>query len=47
MVSINGSSYIHPSCPFGGYKNSGFGREHGKYGFLELTQVKVVSIPKK
>lgn len=44
MVSINGKSYVQPHCPFGGYKNSGMGREHGKYGFEELTQVKVIAI---
>lgn len=43
MVSINGTNYTTPWNPFGGYKNSGMGREHGKYGFHEVTQVKVVA----
>ncbi len=43
MVSINGTNYTTPWNPFGGYKNSGIGREHGKYGFHEVTQVKVVA----
>jgi len=43
MVSINGTSYTAPFNPFGGYKASGFGREHGKYGFHEVTQAKVVA----
>ena len=43
MVSINGTSYLQPSNPFGGYKSSGLGRQHGKYGFGEVTQVKVVA----
>ncbi len=43
MVSINNASYLQPCSPFGGYKNSGIGREHGKFGFNELTQVKVVA----
>lgn len=43
MVSVNGTNYIMPFNPFGGYKDSGFGREHGKYGFHELTQIKIVS----
>ena len=43
MVSMNGTNYIMPSNPFGGYKNSGFGREHGKYGFHEVTQIKIVA----
>ncbi|MBI3981009.1 aldehyde dehydrogenase [Candidatus Microgenomates bacterium] len=43
MVSVNGVNYIMPFNPFGGYKNSGFGREHGKYGFAEVTQIKIVA----
>jgi acyl-CoA reductase-like NAD-dependent aldehyde dehydrogenase len=43
MVSVNGTNYIMPFNPFGGYKNSGLGREHGKYGFREVTQVKIVA----
>lgn len=43
MVSVNGANYVMPFNPFGGYKNSGFGREHGKYGFHEVIQVKVVA----
>lgn len=44
MISINSSSYLQPCSPFGGYKDSGIGREHGKFGFSELTQVKIVAI---
>lgn len=43
MVSTNNASYLQPSSPFGGYKKSGIGREHGKFGFYELTQIKVVA----
>jgi len=43
MVSVNGISYTAPFNPFGGYKDSGFGREHGKYGFHEVTQIKIVA----
>ncbi|HLD03422.1 MAG TPA: aldehyde dehydrogenase family protein [Candidatus Dojkabacteria bacterium] len=43
MVGINGTNYIMPFNPFGGYKASGFGREHGKYGFHELTQIKIIA----
>jgi acyl-CoA reductase-like NAD-dependent aldehyde dehydrogenase len=46
MVSVNTASYIQPCSPFGGYKDSGIGREHGKFGFAELTQVKVVAVEK-
>jgi len=45
MVSINSAGYIQACSPFGGYKESGMGREHGKFGFYELAQVKVVSQP--
>ena len=41
-VSINSSNYLSPLCPFGGYKKSGIGREGGKWGFYELTQVKYI-----
>lgn len=43
MVSINGANYVQPWCPFGGYKTSGLGREHGEFGFQELTQIKIVA----
>ena len=43
MVSVNGVSYVRPQNPFGGYKYSGLGREHGKWGFEDVTQIKVVS----
>ncbi len=46
MVSINGMSYGRPMNPFGGYKNSGLGREHGRWGFEEVTEAKVVARPK-
>jgi len=43
LVGVNGCSYFAPSSPFGGWKGSGFGREHSKYGFHEVTQTKVVA----
>jgi succinate-semialdehyde dehydrogenase/glutarate-semialdehyde dehydrogenase len=42
-VDINGVGHFRPYNPFGGYKNSGMGREHGIDGFRELCQVKIVS----
>src|SRR5277367_4245261 len=33
-----------PHVPFGGVKNSGFGREGGRYSLEELTEVKWVTI---
>jgi aldehyde dehydrogenase (NAD+) len=42
-VSINGGGGPSPWGPFGGYKQSGIGREFGDYGMLEFTQLKTVS----
>ncbi|PIY80377.1 MAG: hypothetical protein COY80_03230 [Candidatus Pacebacteria bacterium CG_4_10_14_0_8_um_filter_42_14] len=46
-VDINGVGHFKPSSPFGGYKKSGTGREHGEHGFQELTQIKLVARPKR
>lgn len=45
-ISVNTASYVIPQDPFGGYKNSGFGREHGKYGLRELCSMKLVALKK-
>ena len=34
-----------PGCPFGGYKNSGIGRENGPEGVEHFTQLKSVLMP--
>ncbi|OCK79497.1 aldehyde dehydrogenase [Lepidopterella palustris CBS 459.81] len=39
-VTVNNSYYVHHAMAFGGWKNSGVGRENGKYGLLEYTQTK-------
>lgn len=41
-VWINGYGMIDPAAPFGGYKQSGFGREMGKESIDLYTQVKTV-----
>ncbi len=42
-VEINyATRWLHCN-PFGGYKQSGIGREHGTIGFRELCQIKVIS----
>ncbi len=46
MVSHNNVLYLKPCNPFGGNKDSGLGKEHGKYGFHELCQIKIVSMEK-
>ncbi|PWJ73585.1 aldehyde dehydrogenase (NAD+) [Pseudaminobacter salicylatoxidans] len=42
MVQINGASR-GPGSPFGGYKQSGLGREGGKWGLEDFLEVKSVS----
>jgi aldehyde dehydrogenase (NAD+) len=39
QVDINGGAF-NPVAPFGGYKQSGVGRERGEYGFEEFLEVK-------
>jgi len=46
MVSHNNVTYLKPCNPFGGHKDSGIGKEHGKYGFRELCRIKILSIEK-
>ncbi|MBS0502983.1 MAG: aldehyde dehydrogenase family protein [Proteobacteria bacterium] len=41
LVTINGWS-PDPGAPFGGYKQSGNGREYGKYGLTDFMEVKSV-----
>jgi aldehyde dehydrogenase (NAD+) len=43
-VSVNGMLPMSPNMPFGGYKQSGFGREGGRPGLEEFMQVKQVMI---
>ncbi len=41
MVYVNGGQ-PDPSLPFGGYKQSGNGREHGRFGLAEFLETKAV-----
>ncbi|KAG0173492.1 aldehyde dehydrogenase (NAD(P)(+)) ald5 [Apophysomyces sp. BC1034] len=43
-VWVNCFDVFDQSTPFGGYKQSGFGKELGKYALQEYTQVKAVKI---
>jgi aldehyde dehydrogenase (NAD+) len=43
-VWINDYHMINPRYPFGGYKQSGIGREHGEIGFNEYREIKHVHV---
>jgi aldehyde dehydrogenase (NAD+) len=43
-VIVNGMGALSPATPFGGYKQSGFGREGGRAGIEEMVQRKTVFI---
>jgi betaine-aldehyde dehydrogenase len=43
QVDINGAPF-NGNAPFGGYKQSGNGRENGKYGFEEFLEHKAIQL---
>ena len=42
VSNVNGGIYYNPAVPFGGFKQSGIGREMGELGLEEYTEVKVL-----
>jgi acyl-CoA reductase-like NAD-dependent aldehyde dehydrogenase len=45
-ISHNGTEYLGPHNPFGGYKMSGLRKTGGKYGFRDACSVKAVCLRK-
>jgi aldehyde dehydrogenase (NAD+) len=43
-VAVNQLNFLPPNLPFGGFGASGYGREGGLQGILEMTQSKAVQI---
>ncbi|MXW75088.1 MAG: aldehyde dehydrogenase family protein [Acidimicrobiaceae bacterium] len=44
-LSVNGGMWHAPDAPFGGYKQSGIGRENGVAGLEEFLQTKLLAEP--
>jgi aldehyde dehydrogenase (NAD+) len=44
-MMINGGMWYGPDVPFGGYKQSGLGRENGVAGFEEFLEIKALAVP--
>jgi acyl-CoA reductase-like NAD-dependent aldehyde dehydrogenase len=42
--TINGGNYFAKDAPFGGYKQSGIGRESGVAGFEEFLESKTLAV---
>jgi len=45
MIRINSFGAADPNMPFGGVKNSGYGREYGGFGMKEFVNVKSNFLP--
>lgn len=43
-ISVNGGNYYSADAPFGGYKQSGIGREMGPEGFTEFLETKTIAL---
>ncbi len=44
-VNVNGGNFYSGDAPFGGYKQSGIGRESGLEGFEEYLETKTIAVP--
>jgi len=43
QIEVNRGSF-NPNAPFGGYKQSGYGREYGQHGFEEFLEIKSMQL---
>ena len=46
-IGVNGGLPFGPDAPFGGYKQSGIGREMGTAGFEEYLELKAIGLPSR
>jgi aldehyde dehydrogenase (NAD+) len=44
-IGVNGGNFTAPDTPYGGYKQSGIGREHGVEGLENFLETKAIGIP--
>jgi aldehyde dehydrogenase (NAD+) len=44
QIEVNQGSF-NPNAPFGGFKQSGYGREYGRHGFEEFLEIKSMQLP--
>ena len=45
LIRINSFGAADPNMPFGGVKDSGYGREHGGFGMKEFANAKAIFLP--
>jgi betaine-aldehyde dehydrogenase len=43
-VGVNSARFVGSETPWGGFKESGFGKENSVYGLEEYTQLKLISV---
>ena len=46
-IGVNGGQWFNVDSPFGGYKQSGLGRENGILGFEEHLEIKTMALPRR
>ena len=46
-LALNGGMWFNVDSPFGGYKQSGIGRENGTLGFEEHLETKIMALPRR